>query len=120
MVKLIELWMLEVNQKKNLQLLLKDLCFSFSIKMENKETRLKIENRCILLDEKENNDCTVKIIQGKEELFLSIILGEQKLREAVKNRELATTCSYRELLLLESLFYLAKPNVLLKTDSKFS
>lgn len=112
--------MLEVNQKKNLQLLLKELCFSFSIKMEKEEIRLKIENGCILLDEKANNERTVKIIQGKEELFLSIILGKQKLREAVKNRELATTCSYRELLLLESLFYLVKPNLLLKVDSKLS
>lgn len=120
MVKLIKLWMMEVNRKKDLQLLLKGLCFSFYIKIEKKDILLKIENGCIILGEQENNERVAKRIEGKEALFLSIILGEQKLREAVRKKELSTTCSYRELLLLESLFYLAKPNLLLKVNSEIS
>ena len=46
--------------------------------MEKKEILLKIENGCILLDEKANNERKVKIIQGKEELFLSIYIRENK------------------------------------------
>src|SRR4051812_40645890 len=111
---------MEVNRKRDLQFLLKGSCFSFYIKMEQKEILLKIENGCILLNEKESNEREAKIIEGKEELFLAILLGEQKLREAVKKRELWTTCSYRELLLLESLFYLAKPNLSLKANSELS
>ncbi|MCQ6275619.1 hypothetical protein JMM81_11685 [Bacillus sp. V3B] len=115
MVKLIKLWVMEINRKKNLQLLMRELCFSFYIKIEKSDILLKIENGHILLDEKATNECAAKVIEGKEELFLSILLGEQKLREAVKKRELSTTCSYRELLLLESLFYLAKPNLFMKS-----
>lgn len=109
-MQLINLWIIEVNRKKNLQLLLKGSCLSFLIKIEKKDILLKIENGCIRLEEKNNHLFAGKMIEGREELFLSILIGKKKLREAVKKRELVTTCSYRELLLLESLFYLAKPN----------
>ncbi len=112
MIELVKLWTEQVNQKSALRTLIKDFCFSFQLRIEKKNITLKIENGTIDLEEASRLPSLNKRLEGNEELFLSIILGERKLREAVKNHEITTTFSIRELLLMESLFYLGKPDLL--------
>jgi len=118
MLELIKLWIKEVNRKKSLRALLKELYFSFAIKIDQAIIYLTIKNGHVHLNESSEHENPLKRIEGEEEIFLSIILGEQKLREAVKSKKISTTVSYRELLLLESLFFLAKPNLLSKFAKK--
>lgn len=119
MVELIKLWIAEVNRKKALRSLLKELRFSFAIKIDQAIVPLTIKNGHIKLNEDmDQNIASPKKLEGEEETFLSILLGEQKLRDAVNNKEVTSTFSYRELLLLESLFFLAKPNLLSKFLAK--
>lgn len=106
------LWALEINQKKVFRFILKERLLSFSILTENEQILIKIENDSLkLLDYKENG--SIKKLAGKKETFHSLLAGERKLRKAIQSKDVETTLSFREQLLLESLFYLAKPRDLL-------
>ncbi|WP_428911118.1 hypothetical protein [Niallia sp. Krafla_26] len=120
MIELIKLWTEQVNRKQALRTMIKDLCFSFQLKMGKKDITVKIEKSRIHLEEYSRPQDSTRRLEGNEELFLSIILGERKLREAVKRNEITTTFSIRELLLLESLFYLGKPELLHKFATKIN
>jgi hypothetical protein len=110
MQKLASLWVNEINRKKSLQCMLKDLHFSISFLTENESVRIKAENDSVemVLTEMDNSE---KKLYGSESVFQSIFSGQQELRKAVEGKEIESTLTYRELLLLESLLYLAKPSL---------
>lgn len=112
MLKLIQLWIEQVNQKQSLRTMLKDLSFSFQLWIENKKMTVMIQNGLIKIEEFVQSQTQNKRLEGDEELFLSILLGERKLREAVNSKEISSNLSFRELLLLESLFYLGKSELI--------
>jgi len=118
MKELINLWIEQVNQKQALRKMIKGSSFSFQLRIGKKEILIKIDNGAIYLEEYSQLKAHLKKLEGKEELILSIILGERKLRDAVKNNEITTTFSLREQLLLESLFFLGKPMLLKKISAK--
>jgi hypothetical protein len=107
MFESIKLWIVQVNQKQVLHSILKKHCFSFCLKIGKEEVYLKIESGRIDLVEKQLSRTVEKLIEGSEEVFLSILLGKRKLREAIRNQDMTTTFSFRELLLFETLFYLS-------------
>jgi len=117
MVNLIKAWLDEVNRKQAVRLLLRGVLFSFSVKTEQDVHTVQIENGLIFLSEEGNQPSSVKWIEVQNDVLQSILIGERKLREAVKERTAATTCTLRELLLLESLFFLATPDI---TDVNFT
>ena len=98
-----------MNRKKALQYMLKGLHFSFCIKTENEMVQLKVENDLFQTCEMNEKEYSIKRIEGKEDVVLSMLSGKVKLRKAVENNEIVTTLTFRELLLLEALFYLARP-----------
>lgn len=112
MIQLVKLWTKQVNQKAALRKMLKGIHFSFQLTIEKKTVTIKIENGLVHVEETSQHRPQDKRLEGNEELFLSIIYGERKLREVVENNEMKTTFSIRELLLVESLFYLGKPDLL--------
>ncbi|WP_338471906.1 hypothetical protein R4Z10_03830 [Niallia sp. XMNu-256] len=118
MIELVNLWVEQVNRKLTLRTLIKNLCFSFQLRIEKRDIILEIDKGMINLEATPRVLPQPKRLEGSEELFLSIILGEKKLREAVKSNEITTTFSFRELLLMETLFYLGKPELLSEFATK--
>ena len=106
MLEPIKLWIYQVNQKQVFRSILKKHCFLFCLKSGKEEVYLKVENGQIDFVEKNLPKPVEKVIEGSEEVFLSILLGKRKLREAIRNQDMASTFSFRELLLFETLFYL--------------
>ncbi len=102
------LWALEINRKKVFRFILKERLLSFSILTENEQILIKIENNSLKLLEGVRN-LPGKKLEGKKETFFSLLAGERKLRKAILSKDVETTLSFREQLLLESLFYLARP-----------
>ena len=102
------LWVLEINRKKAFRFILKERLLSFSILTENEQILIKIENDSLKLLEGGGN-LPEKKLKGKKETFFSLMNGERKLRKAILSKDVETTLSFREQLLLESLFYLAQP-----------
>lgn len=117
MRELTKLWVLEVTHKNALRLMLKGLNFSFCIKMERDIIFIKIDNDRMQIITKMEDEILGKKVEGKETIFLSVLSGEQMLRTAVQNKEIKTTLTYREQLLLEALFYLAAPQITKKIFS---
>ncbi|WP_338449328.1 hypothetical protein R4Z09_24590 [Niallia oryzisoli] len=111
MVGLIKGWLEEVNRKQAVRLLLKGVVFSFVVKTEKDIIYVKVENGVIFLDDEMQDPSVLKRIELQADVLQSILSGERKLREAVKHKAAAATFSFRELLLLESLFFLAKPDI---------
>lgn len=108
MKELLTVWASEINRKKAFRYILKELRLSFCLFIENEQILVKIENDTLQLIE-HGAQATMKRLSGKREAFLSIFKGERKLTKAVYTKEVETTLSFREQLLLESLFYLARP-----------
>ncbi len=102
------LWALEINRKKVFRFILKGRLLSFSLLTENEQILIKIEKDSIQLLEY-SGDESLKKLAGTKETFCSLLAGERKLRKALHAKDVETTLSYREQLLLESLFYLARP-----------
>ena len=80
---------------------------SFSLLTENEQIVIKIENDSLKL--LKSGEFPVKRLEGKQETFFSLFTGERKLRKAIVSKDVETTLSFREQLLLEILFYLARP-----------
>lgn len=114
MKELIQLWMKEVNRKQALRILLKETPLSLCLRTNEDDVYIFIHNGKLQLGEKVDEKSVMGVLDGKEESFLSIILGERKLREEIKSKKILTSLSYRNLLLIESLFYLATPNIIPK------
>lgn len=107
MKELAKSWILEINRKKSIMLLLKEHHFSFCIMTDKEKICLRVENSSLKMNADRDVFPAKKLI-GKEEVFCTIFSGQQKLRKLVEKEEIETTLSYREQLLLESLFYLAR------------
>ncbi|WP_071393651.1 hypothetical protein [Bacillus tuaregi] len=110
MIEQVISWLSEVNRKQGVRLLIRNIRFSFAVKTEQDELYVKIDDGLVALHEAGESSSAGKRIEVSSDVLHSILTGERKLREAVKYREAATTCTFRELLLLESLFFLAKPD----------
>ncbi|MBB6445037.1 hypothetical protein [Bacillus benzoevorans] len=110
MRELLTLWALEVNRKKVFRFILKELRLSFYLLTENEQILVKIENDTLQLPDN-GAALSVKSLAGKQNTFLSLFAGERKLRKAVVTKDVETTLSFREQLLLEALFYLARPEI---------
>ncbi|KAB2334768.1 hypothetical protein F7731_13450 [Cytobacillus depressus] len=97
-----------MNEKTHLRKLFRDSTFSLCIKAGNKEIPLTFHdgNSSVkIASQHQSFDAT---ISGSEEIIHSILEGEQKLRDAVKGKDVATDATFRRLLFLESLFLLCK------------
>lgn len=110
MRKIITLWALEINRKKTFRYILKELRLSVCLLIENEPILIKIENETLQLLENEDN-YSVKRLAGQRETFWSLLTGERRLRKAIVAKDVETTLSFREQLILESLFYLARPDI---------
>jgi len=104
--ELAKLWVSEINRSNSIRLMLKELHFSFCIITDYDRLYLSIEDDSLQLLA-EMDVFPGKRLIGKEEIFCSIFSGQRKLRQAVDNNEIESTLTFREQLLLESLFYLA-------------
>lgn len=111
MVSLMKGWLEEVNRKQAVRLLLTDVFFSFVVKTEQDIIHVKVENGVIFFDDEIQEPSVLKRMELQADVLQSILSGERKLREVVKHKAAAATFSFRELLLLESLFFLAKPDI---------
>lgn len=110
MRKMLTLWALEINRKKTFRYILKELRLSVCLLIENEPILIKIENETLQLLENEDNH-SVKRLAGQRKIFCSLLTGERRLRKAIVAKDVETTLSFREQLLLESLFYLARPDI---------
>ena len=57
-------------------------------------------------------------IKGKKQIITEIVKGQLKLRQAISDQDLIVTATFRSVLLLESIFYLVNPTVLLGKNQK--
>lgn len=98
----------EVQSKSHLQKLLIGSSFSICIKAEDFKIPLKFQDGHISMqpdDDKQQYDTT---ISGTKESIHAILTGREKLREAIKWKNVSVDSTFRRLLMLESLFYLCK------------
>lgn len=58
----------------------------------------------------DNDDRSVTyVIRGQRDSIYSLLEGNQKLRTLIQNKKLKITAPFRTILLIESIFYLTKP-----------
>lgn len=50
------------------------------------------------------------VIKGERDSICSLLSGNEKLRTLIHNKKLRLTAPFRTILLIESIFYLTKPN----------
>ncbi|WP_077214603.1 hypothetical protein [Bacillus dakarensis] len=108
MRKLMEMFVEEVNRRKHLSSLLKDVCITVEIKSGQELLFLVVEDETLSIVNKVDKRINVKI-NGDQEVLSSLLLGEIKLREAKRRNLLLVESTFRTSLFLESLFKLAMP-----------
>ncbi|EPZ39845.1 MULTISPECIES: hypothetical protein [Anoxybacillus] len=78
------------------------------LQWESGQILLSISKEGIQRVEKANEDRVISI-RGSAQAIMSLLQGSLKLQQQLRLNELSVTASFRHILLLESVFFLAKP-----------
>lgn len=78
------------------------------LQWESGQILLSISKEGIQRVEKANEDRVISI-RGSAQAIMSLLQGSLKLQQQLRLNELSVTASFHHILLLESIFFLAKP-----------
>jgi hypothetical protein len=117
MEKSVQAFLLKVNKQKHvLQLLQKIENLTIRLVAEHSSTAFVITNTGIYILQNVTEAVDTCEVYGKIKDLQDLLSGMEKLRELVKHGKIRISASFRTVLLLESLFYLTKPEIpLVKT-----
>ncbi|WP_042353912.1 hypothetical protein [Bacillus rubiinfantis] len=100
-----------LKKKEHIRPLLKGLDMLVTIATDDKKYHLVFHNGNVTLQEVSNETQTKIIISGSTEAIDLLLMGRERLRVLEKIGSLQVKSSLRNALLLESIFYLTKPDV---------
>lgn len=83
-------------------------CLYIQLQWENEQILLCISKEGIRRVEEVNAERMITI-RGSAQAVMSLLKGSLKLQQQLRLNELSVTASFRHILLLESIFFLAKP-----------
>ncbi|CUA80514.1 hypothetical protein [Anoxybacillus suryakundensis] len=83
-------------------------CLYIQLQWEGKQVLLCVSKEGIRRVEEANVEQMITI-RGSAKAIMSLLEGSLKLQQQLRLNELSVTASFRHILLLESIFFLAKP-----------
>ncbi|ACJ34831.1 hypothetical protein [Anoxybacillus flavithermus] len=83
-------------------------CLYIQLQWESREVLLCISKEGIRCVEEVDGERVITI-RGSAQAMMSLLQGSLKLQQQLRLNELSVTASFRHILLLESIFFLAKP-----------
>lgn len=98
----------EVKRKGHISCLLKDVSFSLCMETGKNKVPIMFRDGAILISSPYHDESYDVTISGTEESIHSVLIGEERLRSAMKARKLTVKSTFRRILFLESLFILSK------------
>ncbi|MBT2693171.1 SCP2 sterol-binding domain-containing protein [Bacillus sp. ISL-55] len=99
----------EIQNKKHILQLVNKLELCLKIEAESGTFYLSFKDGKVACQETCMHARYTATISGKDALLDQLFNGDLKLRQLVKMNYFTTDCSFRSQLVLESLFYLARP-----------
>lgn len=106
----IECFMNEIQKKNHIMLLVNNLDLCLSIEAENHTYYLYFKKNKVELNKDGSSSAAhYAKLSGREDFLIHLLEGQIKLREAINIGYLNLICPFRTLLVLESIFYLARP-----------
>ena len=106
----IESFMNEIETKNHIMLLMNNLDLCLSIETENQTYYLSFKKNKVEFSENSYFPAVqFAKLSGREEFLILLLDGQIKLREGINIGYFNLICPFRTLLVLESIFYLARP-----------
>jgi len=106
----IESFMNEIQKKNHIMLLVNNLDLCLSIETEKQTYYLSLKKNKVEFS-REGKITAVQYakLSGREDFLIHLVDGHIKLREGINIGYYNLVCPFRTLLVLESIFYLARP-----------
>ncbi len=101
----------EVKTKGHLAVFLKGVSFTLCIRTKDDILYIRFQNGDVKICPSEPANTYDVIITGTEERISSILMGNEKLRNAIRAKNILVDSTFRRLLFLESLFLLSRQRV---------
>lgn len=101
----------EVKTKGHLTVFLKGVFFTLCIQTKDEIICVQFQNGDVKICPPDPSNSYDVLISGSKDQVCSIIKGNEKLRNAIRNRKILVDSSFRRVLFLESLFLLSKQSV---------
>ncbi|MED3549578.1 hypothetical protein [Cytobacillus praedii] len=101
----------EVKTKGHLAVFLKGVSFTLCIRTKDDILCIRFQNGDVTICPPEPANTYDVIITGTEERISSILMGNEKLRNAIRAKNILVDSTFRRLLFLESLFLLSRQRV---------
>ncbi|WP_423408093.1 hypothetical protein AABM38_20880 [Heyndrickxia sp. MSNUG] len=109
----IESFMNEIQKKNHIMLLVTNLDLCLSIEAEKQTYYLSFKKKKVEFSkERAFPAAQYAKLSGREDLLIHLLDGHIKLREGISIGYFNLVCPFRTLLVLESIFYLARPMTL--------
>jgi hypothetical protein len=113
MVKAVQIFLKSVKERAHVIKLFEKLdMLSLKLVCDRQNTLIAFHNGDVLLLDDYDERETTCVIKGQHEAIDSLFEGKDKLRNLIRNGQLKVEASFRTILLLESIFYLTKPEEL--------
>lgn len=107
---MIEMFIKEVSAKNHIMQLVKNLDLCIMLVAGNERYYLYFQNHVVALKEDSSLPAEYHVkITGSQESFIQLFAGNIKLRQGVDSKFFEVSCPFRTLLVLESIFFLARP-----------
>ncbi|WP_313803774.1 hypothetical protein [Cytobacillus sp.] len=101
----------EVKTKGHLAIFLKGVFFTLCIRTKDEILCIQFQNGDVKICQPDPSNSYDVLISGSKDQVCSIIKGNEKLRNAIRNKKILVDSSFRRVLFLESLFLLSKQDV---------
>ncbi|MGN7426976.1 hypothetical protein ACTHO5_15235 [Cytobacillus praedii] len=101
----------EVKTKGHLAVFLKGVSFTLCIRTKDEILCIRFQNGDVEICPPEPANTYDVLITGTEERISSILMGNEKLRSAIRAKNILVDSTFRRLLFLESLFLLSRQRV---------
>ncbi|MED3573767.1 hypothetical protein [Cytobacillus praedii] len=101
----------EVKTKGHLAVFLKGVSFTLCIRTKDEILCIRFQNGDVKICPSEPANTYDVLITGTEERISSILMGNEKLRSAIRAKKILVDSTFRRLLFLESLFLLSRQRV---------
>lgn len=111
MEELVTAFIHEVKTKEHLAVFLKGNSFSLGIRTENEKMCIRFRNGDVSICSPDPNHTYDVLISGSKDRICSVLMGNEKLRNAMKTKTIFVDSTFRKILFLESLFCLSKQHI---------
>lgn len=108
MMETVQAYIKTINARKHVLLLIENIDLTIKLTAKEQSVFLCLKNGKVYLATESDPKTWQCEIMGEYKTVIDMILGKEKLRTLINKGDLRVTASFRTLLLLESLFYLAK------------